>query len=372
MMERGMVRKWRPWNLFGVAAVLVMGLAAGANAEFAGVGDKPVPESGIPAYTPVASLSGNMVIAGSDTMQPLLLQLATRFRQLYPDAKVAIQAQGTEKGLAQFLSNQAAIRRGDGFYSGQHVSGSVAILASSRPLTAKEIEDFQAKNGYEPTEVPIAMGAVAIYVNKDNPIQGLTLEQVDAIFGRDRKRGLDRDISTWGQLGLPEPWAKESIHLYGRDQRSGTRTILKSVALLDGDFKVTVREEPGSASEVLSIGRDPLAIGYAGTGFQISAVRMVPLAEKAGMPYVMPGAETTANGTYPMWRYLYLYVKKDLGTELKPVVLEFLKFINSREGQQVAIKAGAFPLSLTQLAKNLATITGSAMTTAATVSQGPN
>jgi len=372
MMERGMVRNRRPWNLLGVATLLVMGLAAGANAEFAGVGDKPVPESGLPAYTPVASLTGNMVVAGSSTMQPLLLQLVTRFRQLYPDAKVAIQAQGTEKGLAQFLSNQAAIRRGDGFYSGQHVSGSVAILASSRPLTADEIKDFQAKNGYEPTEVPIAMGAVAIYVNKDNPIQGLTLEQVDAIFGRDRRRGLDQDISTWGRLGLPEPWAKESIRLYGRDQNSATRTLLKSVALLDGDFKGTVREEPGAASEILSIGRDPLAIGYAGTGFQMSAVRVVPLAEKAGMPYVTPSAETTANGTYPMWRYLYLYVKKDPGTELKPVVLEFLKFINSREGQHVAIKAGVFPLSLTQVVKNLAVLTGSTMATAATAAQGTN
>lgn len=345
--------------MLGVAALLA--LAGPAGAEYAGVTDRPVVDPAIPAYAQTSNLSGNMVIAGSDTMQPLMLQLATRFRQLYPDTKIAIQAQGTEKGRVQFLSDQAAIRRGDAYYSGQQVSGSVAMLASSRPLSAEDLKDFRARYGYEPTEVPIALGAVAIYVQRDNPIQGLTLEQIDAIFGTDHRRGLPQTFTTWGQVGLTEAWAEQPIHLYGRDQKSGTRTVFKQVALLDGDFRTDIREEPGSASEILSIGRDPLAIGYAGIGFQTSAVRTVPLAEKAGMPFITASAETAANGTYPMGRYLYLYVKKQPGIELKPVVIEFLKFINSREGQQAAVKAGVFPLTMTQVAKNLQALTGSAV-----------
>jgi phosphate transport system substrate-binding protein len=313
-----------------------------------------------------------MVVAGSTTMQPLLLQLATRFRQRYPDAKVFVQAQGTEKGLAQFLSDQAAIRRGDGFYSGQHVSGSVAMLASSRQLTADEIKDFQARNGYEPTELPIAMGAVGIYVNKDNPIQGLTLEQLDAIFGTTRRRGFSEDIRTWGQLGLPEEWAQQPIRVFGRDRNSATRTLFKSVALLDGTFKPDVREEPGPASAIISIGRDRLALGYAGIGFQTSAVRLVPVAEKAGMPFVTPSPQTTANGTYPMWRYLYLYVKREPGTELKPIVLEFLKFVNSRDGQEAVVKAGGFPLTEPRVAKNLIALQSSAVAAAGTVAGKAN
>jgi phosphate transport system substrate-binding protein len=355
-----------------VGVVLVLGQPWITRAEYAGAGLRPTVDPGITVYIPAEGVSGSMVVAGSTTMQPLLLQVATRFRQLYPDVKIFIQAQGTEKGLAQFRSNQAAIRRGDGFYSGQHVSGSVAMLASSRPLTADEIEDFRARNGYEPIEVPIAMGAVALYVHKDNPIQGLTLEQVDAIFGIARKRGYKEDIRTWGQLGLSEGWAEEPIHLYGRDQGSATRTLFKTVALLEGPFRSEVREEPGPASAIISIGRDRLALGYAGIGFQTSAVRLVPLAERAGMPFVTPSHETTANGTYPMWRYLYLYVKREPGRELKPVVMEFLKFVNSREGQEALVRAGGFPLTATQVAKNLTVLKSSAVAAAGTVAGGAN
>jgi phosphate transport system substrate-binding protein len=353
-------------------AFLLVTLPTLASAEYAGAGGRPSVDPGILAYTPAEGVSGKMVVAGSTTMEPLLLQLASRFRQVYPDAKVFIQAQGTEKGLAQFRSNQAAIRRGDGYYSGQQVSGSVAVLASSRPLSADEIEDFRARNGYEPIEVPIAMGAVGIYVNKDNPLQGLTLEQVDAIFGTTRKRGYPEGIRTWGQLGLPDGWAQDPIHLFGRDQNSATRTLFKSVALLDGLFRTDVREEPGPASAILTIGRDRLAMGYAGIGFQTSAVRLVPLAEKAGMPFVTPSPETTANETYPLWRHLYLYVKREPDKELKPVVREFLKFVNSREGQQAVVKAGIFPLTATQVAKNLDVLRSSAVAAAGRVAGAAN
>jgi phosphate transport system substrate-binding protein len=342
------------------AAISLMGLVGVAAAEQAGLAKV---DAGIASYAAPPNLSGNMVIAGSDTMQPLMLKLASAFQQIHKDTKIGVLGGGTERALMQFISDQSQIRRGDGYFNGPQTSGHVSMLAASRQLTDEEIKSFRARHGYEPIEIPIAMDAVALYVNRDNPIQGLTLEQVDAIFGTEHKRGLQEDIATWGQLGL-EGWGQQPIHLYGRDKQSGTRTFFKHAALLEGDLKGTVREEPGSATEILAISRDALALGYAGIEFQTSMVRAVPLAEKAGMPFVAPGAESAASGAYPLSRPLYLYLKKGLQEEFSPVILEFLKFVNSREGQRAVVKAGAYPLSAAQVTKNLQGLTASGMTAA--------
>jgi len=356
-------------GMLGLAlgAVVLTGFVGVAAAEQASLAKV---DAGIAPYAAPSNLSGNMVIAGSDTMQPLMLKLASAFRQIHKDIKIGILGGGTERALMQFVSDQSQIRRGDGDYNGPQASGHVSMLAASRQLTDEEIKAFRVRHGYEPIEIPIAMDAVALYVNRDNPVQGLTLEQVDAIFGVARKRGLHDDITTWGQLGL-EGWGQQPIHLYGRDKQSGTRTFFKHAALLEGDLKGTVREEPGSATEILAISRDALALGYAGIEFQTSVVRAVPLAEKAGMPFVAPSAESAASGAYPLSRPLYLYVKKDLQEEFAPVILEFLKFVNSRDGQRAVVKAGAYPLPAAQVVQNLQRLTASGMT-AATVNTSIN
>lgn len=343
-----------------LGVVTLVGLPLMAGAQHGGVDGKPVVKAAPPSYTAAANVSGSLTIAGSDTMQPLLARMASEFQRRYMDTKIAVQGGGTDSALEAFVQGNAGSRRGDGNVRGHLASNEVMLLASSRALTPREIEEFRARYGYEPTEVPIAMDAVAIYVNRENPIEGLTLEQADAIFGQGRKRGLREDISTWGQVGLKDGWEQEPIALYGRDRRSGTRTFFKHVALLDGELKTEVREAPGSASEILAIARDPLGIGYAGIEFQASMVRAVPLAEKAGMPYVKPSPDSASNGTYPLSRHLYLYVNKAPDAELKPAILEFLKFVNSREGQETVVKAGAYPLSLAVIARNLQGLTGSA------------
>ncbi len=368
-MRRTRERMRREWTLWAVGVVVgllaSMALVAPVLAEQAEVLSRPVVDHGVGSYAPVANLSGNLVIAGSDTMQPLMLKLAAAFRQLYPAAKIGILGGGTERALMQFVSDQAQIRRGDGFYNGPQASGRVSMLASSRRLTEEESKDFHARFGYDPTEITIAMDAVAIYVNRENPIQGLTLEQVDAIFGKDRKRGAGEDITTWGQAGV-ESWAQQPIRLHGRDKQSGTRSFFKQEALAGGELKAEVKEAPGSASEILAIAKDPQAIGYAGIGFQTSFVRAVPLAEKAGQPFVAPSAAAAADGTYPLHRPLYLYVNMDPKVALDREEMEFLKFINSREGQQIVVKAGVYPLSSAHVAKNLQVLTGSPMAAAAT------
>jgi phosphate transport system substrate-binding protein len=349
---------------FAISIVLVLGLSARASAEHAGSDGRPTVDLSIGSYTAKAGLAGGIAIAGSDTMQPILGKVASAFRQWQPDVKIAVQGGGSDAALRGFLQNQATIRRGDALFKGHHVSGHVALLASSRALTAEERKDFQSRYGYEPTEIQMALDAVAIYVNRQNPIQGLTMEQLDAIFGKDRKRGLPEMITQWGQVGLRDGWEQQPIRLYGRDKGSGTRSFLIHEALLNGELRGDVREEIGPASIILALSRDPLGIGYAGIGFQASTVRVVPLAEKAGMPFVAPSAESAAHGTYPLSRFLYLYAKQAPKSELDPEVLEFLKFVNSREGQEAVIKAGVYPLSPPQVAKNLQILLGASMTAA--------
>jgi phosphate transport system substrate-binding protein len=191
------------------------------------------------------------------------------------------------------------------------------------------------------------------------------MEQVDAIFSKTRKRGVVDDITTWGQVGLQEGWAQLPIHLYGRDKRSGTRHFFIQEALHGGDLKPEVREEPGAAMEILDISRDPAGIGYAGIGYQASTVRVVPLAERAGLPFVAPTATSAADGSYPLARALYLYTRRESNGNLDPLVLEFLRFVNSREGQESVVKAGYFPLSAAQVAKNIQALTGSPLSASA-------
>jgi phosphate transport system substrate-binding protein len=343
-----------------LVGVMFLGLAAAALAEQAALTGRPVVDPAIGSYVASSNVSGAIVITGSDTMYPIMVKVASAFRQWQPDVKLAVQGGGSDAALKSFLQDQALIRRGDAdpHPKGHMVSGSIALLASSRPLTSEERQGFQSRYGYEPTEVPVAVDTIAIYVNRGNPIQGLTLEEVDAIFGRDRKRGSPVDMTTWGQVGLKGEWEQQPINVYGRDAQSGTRTFFVNEVLLGGTFKPGVQEERGVALEILAISRDRLGIGYAGIGFQASTVRVVPLAEKAGMPYVTPSAESAANGTYPLSRSLYLYVRKAPGFELEPVILEFLKFTNSRQGQEAVVKAGAYALSAAQVATNFERLTG--------------
>ena len=195
------------------------------------------------------------------------------------------------------------------------------------------------------------MDAVALYVHKDNPLPGLTLDQIDAMFSTGRKRGGQEALTRWGQLGLTDGWEKAPIQLYGRDRRSGTRAFFQEHVLVGGDFVPTLHEEPGAASVILNLGRDQVGIGYSGLGLESSTVRVVPLAETEGMPYVKPSSVTIADQTYPLRRVLYLYVNKDPKGSLPPAAQEFLTFLMSQEGQEAVMKAGFFPLPMNQISR---------------------
>ncbi len=314
------------------------------------------------SYESNADVSGQLIIAGSETMQPVLAKLAAAFTRQHPQVNFTIEALGSTEGIREFALGLSLQRRGDKSRDGHLGGGTANLLASSRPLSPEDLRVFVSHHGNEPLEFPIAMDAVTIYVNTQNPIKGLTLAQVDAIFGSSRNRGAAADITTWGQAGLAGGWEKNEIRLYGRNKTSGTREFFIETVLKGGELKNAVREQAGTASEILAIARDPNGIGYAGAGYQTSLVRVVPIAEQEGHSYVMPTADTVADGTYPLSRSLYLYVKKGEKNEFDPAILEFLRFANSRDGQQTVARAGFYPLTKALVAKNLTLLSGQSIT----------
>ncbi|MCC2643830.1 MAG: pstS [Nitrospira sp.] len=328
---------------------------------------RPVVHPGIASYTVTAQeLSGRLAVVGSDTMSPLLVKLASAFNRFQPNISIAVEGGGSKQAIREFLVGYTGQRRGEKARDGHDGSALPSILASSRELTADELKTFRSRYGHDPIVMPIALDAVTIFVHRDNPIQGLTLDQVDAIFSVARKRGLPENIQTWGQLGLPEKWNGQPIHLHGRDKNSGTRDFFIQSALLGGELKSEVKESSGSASEILAIANDPTAIGYAGIGYQSSYVRAVPIAEKAEMPYIKPTGEAAVDNSYPLSRLLYLYINANPTEKMDPRLTEFLRFVNSKEGQDTIVHTQYYPLTPRQVTENLALINAVAVTTGLT------
>jgi phosphate transport system substrate-binding protein len=252
------------------------------------------------------------------------------FRRLYPNVKVQVEGKGSSTAPPALIE------------------GTAQVGPMSRKMKKEEVDKFEAKYGYPPTGVRVALDGLAVYVNKDNPLTELTLEQVDAIFSKTRKLGYKQDVTTWGQLGLTGEWANKPISLYGRNSASGTYGYFKEIALGKGDYKDRVKEQPGSASVVQGVSEDKYAIGYSGIGYTTSDVKAVKLARKAGQPSYAEAYENVLSGKYPLARYLYIYVPIDpfkAGVaKLSPLSREFLRYALSKEGQQDVVKDGYFPL----------------------------
>jgi phosphate transport system substrate-binding protein len=224
----------------------------------------------------------------------------------------------------------------------------------SRAMKSTEIDQFEQKYGYKPTQIRTSYDALAVWVNKDNPIEKMTLAQVDAAFSKTRKRGYRSNLTTWGQLGLTADWASRPLSLYGRNSASGTYGFFKEHTLSNGDYKDTVKEQPGSASVVQGVTEDRFGIGYSGIGYRTSGVKAVQLADKDGGPYFDGSYANVTSGKYPLWRFLYLYVNKAPGKPLDPLVREFVKLILSKEGQEAVVKDGYLPLTSELVKQELA------------------
>jgi phosphate transport system substrate-binding protein len=294
-------------------------------------------DAGLHDYQKASGIAGNLSSVGSDTLANLMTMWAEEFNREYPNVNVQIQAAGSSTAPPALTE------------------GTSNLGPMSREMKDDELEAFEDKYGYKPTAVPVAIDALAVMVNKDNPIKGLTIPQVDAIFSTTLKCGHPKDIETWGDAGVTA-WGSKSIQLYGRNSVSGTYGYFKENALCKGDFKSNVNEQPGSASVVQSVTTSTNGIGYSGMGYTTSGIRMVPLAKKEGQPFVEAKPENALNGTYPLTRYLYVYVNKKPNQPLPPLENEFMKLVLSKAGQQVVIKDGYIPLPAKIADKVLATL----------------
>jgi len=292
-------------------------------------------EPEIKSYNKVGGVSGNLSSIGSDTMNNLMTFWAEGFNKLYPNVKIQIEGKGSTTAPPSLIA------------------GTAQIGPMSRAMKPTEIDAFEKKYGYKPTEIKTSLDALAVYVNKDNPIKGLSLPQVDAIFSSTRRGGYKEDIRTWGQLGLTADWEAKPISLYGRNSASGTYGYFKEHALFKGDFKNTVKEQPGSASVVQGVTEDRYSLGYSGIGYQTSGIKSVPITLKEGRHFVEAKEENVLNGSYPLARFLYIYINKKPGQPLDPLVCEFVRFILSKEGQEIVLKDGYLSLPASIVEKEL-------------------
>jgi len=314
-----------------LTGMVAIGLGVGsANAQAVKV------DPSIAGYAKVAGVSGNINSVGSDTMNNMMTLWAESFIKLYPNIKVQVEGKGSSTAPPALIA------------------GTAQFGPMSRAMRATEIDQFEGKYGYKPTQVRTSYDALAVYVNKDNPIDKLTLAQVDAIFSKTRKRGYKQNVTTWGQLGITGDWANRPISLYGRNSASGTYGFFKEHTLANGDYKDTVKEQPGSASVVQGVTEDRFGIGYSGIGYKTSGVKAVPLADKEGSVYSNGSYDDVRSGKYPLNRFLFVYINRGPGKPLDPLTREFVKFILSREGQEVVVKDGYLPLSADIVKQELA------------------
>ena len=278
----------------------------------------------LPEYTRVSGVSGNLNSIGSDTLNNLLLLWAEGFREIYPNVNVQIEGAGSSTAPVALIE------------------GTAQIGPMSREMRGTEIERFEAAHGYAPTAVRVAIDGIAVYVHRENPIEGLTLQEVDGIFSGTNRLG-GSTVNTWGQVGLDGPWANRSVSIYGRNSASGTYGFFRDVALGGGDFRSEVAEQPGSSAVVQGVASDRFGIGYSGIGYMTSGVRTVPISTDGETYYELTG-ENCVSGDYPIARFLMLYVNKNPRESLDTLTYEFLRFALSRQGQAIVAQDGFFPL----------------------------
>ena len=284
-------------------------------------------DENLPSYERVSGVSGNLSSVGSDTLNNLMTLWAEEFANFYPNVNIQIQGAGTSTAPPALIE------------------GTSNFGPMSRPMRDSEQRAFEERYGYPATLVPVAIDMIAVYVNKDNPIEGLSIPQVDAIFSATRACGYDKDINTWGDAGMTGAWANRDITIYGRNAVSGTYGFFKENALCGGDFRSTVNEQPGSSAVVRGVEQTLNGIGYSGIGYRTSGVRVVPLAAADGDEFFEATGDNAATGDYPLARFLYVAANQDPTDGWNPMEKEFFRMVLSKEGQGVVDRDGYVTLS---------------------------
>lgn len=286
--------------------------------------ERPQVDPELPAYEPVTGIAGKLDATGSDTLNNLMTLWAEAFQAIYPNVRIQIEGKGSSTAPPALIE------------------GTAQIVPMSREMKSTEVDAFEERFSYKPYQVPVALDAVAIYVHKDNPVSGLTVRQLDGIFSGTFRRG-GPPLETWGDLGINDNWSNRRISIYGRNSASGTYGFFKEMVLAKGDFRSSVKEQPGSSAVVQGISRDVYGIGYSGIGYRTSGIKVLALAQD-NEHYFRPTLENCLSGDYPLARLLYIYLNRHPLEQPESLVMEFLKFILSQQGQAIAVKDGYFPL----------------------------
>ncbi len=290
--------------------------AAGAFAQGVQV------DAGFPTYRATSGVSGAVKSVGSDTLNNLMTFWAEEFENFYPNVSTEIEGKGSSTAPPALIQKQSQFG------------------PMSREMKSKEVDAFEKKFGYKPTHIRVAVDALAVFINKDNPIKSLSLEQLEKIFSVEGPNRM-----TWGDLGLTGAWKDKPISLYGRNSASGTYGYFKKIAMDGSDYKATVKEQPGSSSVVQGVATDKYGIGYSGIGYKTADVRAVPLSFETGGEVFTATADYAYSGDYPLARFLYIYFNHRPGARISPLEREFVRLIYSRQGQEITIKDGYFPVS---------------------------
>ncbi|MEM1013433.1 MAG: phosphate ABC transporter substrate-binding protein [Planctomycetota bacterium] len=296
--------------------------AATALAAFGTAATADVDPS-IPTYEETSDISGDLRSVGSDTLSNLMTQWGEAFYGMYPQV------------------NFEAESKGSGTAPPALISGTAQLGPMSRRMKGEEVDKFTDAFGYEPTLVRTGIDAIAVFVAKDNPIEELTLDDLKNIFSVEGKDGI-----TWGDVGVTDSrYADQPITLYGRNSASGTYGYFKSAGLGKADYKDSVNEQPGSSAVVQGVGGDQFGIGYSGIGYATPDVKAVPIVGADGIAYDPSNPDDVYSESYPLARFLYVYVNKNPNEDLEPLTAEFLTLVLSQQGQEVVDRDGFYTLS---------------------------
>jgi len=279
----------------------------------------------LPTYTKIAGVTGNLNSVGSDSLNNLMTFWVEKFQEAYPNVKIQVEGKGSGTAPPALIA------------------GTAQIGPMNREMKAEEMDQFVKKYGYQPVKVEVALDTLGVFVHKNNKIKSLSMEQLDGIFSKTRKSGT-QEIKSWGDLALSGEFQSKPISLYGRNSASGTYGFFKEHALKGGDYKDTVKEQPGSSSVVQSVGTDKFAIGYSGIGYKTSEVRAVPISKTTGSQPFEANYENALTGKYPIARFLYIYVNLDPNKPADPLIQQFMAFVLSKQGQEIVVKDGYYPL----------------------------
>lgn len=316
---------------FGVLSSLVL-IFACAHVQAQSV------DPALPDYKVKPGVSGKIDTVGSDTMNNLAQLWTEEFRKLYPGVSAAIDGKGSSNAIPAL------------------VNGAATFGPMSRDAKKSEIQAFNQKFGYDPVLLPTSIDMLAVYVNRNNPLESLSFNEIDAIFSSTRKGGAVKQATTWSQLKVTGALAEKRIECYGRNAASGTYGYFKEKVLFEGDFGDWVSENAGSAAVVTAVGANDAGIGYSGIGYRTPNVKPLKLAAKRGEPAVAAEPANAYDGSYPLARPLYLAVNYDARKPLDPLRAEFIRFVLSKQGQMQVVKDGYLPLNASAAAEVLAMV----------------